>query len=346
MASISDLGFWTIASIVVGLLVLIPSIMGLFGGNKFDVKGKTVLITGASEGMGRSVAVQLAQKGANVIIVSRNVGKLEEALAAVKASAASPSTQRFHYISADLAEEEAADRVIAEAIVWNKGEAPDVVWCVAGGSHPSLFLDTPKSVMRQQMNLNYWSCSDMAHAILRQWLAPDKVGRSGTKHLVFTSSVLGLFTVIGYSPYSPGKAAVKSLSDTLAHELLLYGDSVKIHTVFPGTIDSPGLQNENKTKPKITQIMEEGDPVQTPDEVAAKSIKGLENGEYLIVVGLLGQAMRACSWAGAARNNWLWDTLLTWVVAPIMFFIKMDLDGKVRSYGKKHGHPSTYSKTA
>lgn len=45
---------------------------------------QTVLLTGASEGMGRSVAKQLAAKGANVVIVSRNVGKLEEALAEVK----------------------------------------------------------------------------------------------------------------------------------------------------------------------------------------------------------------------------------------------------------------------
>lgn len=200
--------------------------------------------------------------------------------------------------------------------------------------------------MRQQMDLNYFSCSDMAQAILREWLAPDKVGKGGTKHLVFTSSVAGLFTLVGYAPYSPAKAAIKSLSDTLAHELLLYGDSVKIHTVFPGTIDSPGLVTENKTKPKITQIIEETDPVQTPDQVAAGAIKGLENGEHLVVVGFLGQAMRACSWGGAQRNYWPCDVLLTWIVSAVMFFIRMDLDGKVRAYGKKHGHPSTYSKTA
>merc|ERR1711939_1036284 len=100
-----DLGIWTIASVVVGFLVLIPSIMGLFGKNKFDVNGKTVLVTGASEGMGRSVAVQLAQRGASVVIVARNVGKLEEALDLVKAAALNPSSQRFQYISADVTED-------------------------------------------------------------------------------------------------------------------------------------------------------------------------------------------------------------------------------------------------
>jgi 3-dehydrosphinganine reductase len=101
------INYWTIASIVVGLAVLLPFIMGFFSGNKLDVKGKvslqpfpitpaspdtlqTVLITGASEGMGKSVAKQLAQKGANIIIVSRNVGRLEEALAEVKVSSSHP----------------------------------------------------------------------------------------------------------------------------------------------------------------------------------------------------------------------------------------------------------------
>ncbi|KAJ3554726.1 hypothetical protein NPX13_g10537 [Xylaria arbuscula] len=48
------------------------------------VEGKTVLITGASEGMGRSVARQLAEKGASVILVSRSANKLEEAMAEAK----------------------------------------------------------------------------------------------------------------------------------------------------------------------------------------------------------------------------------------------------------------------
>ncbi|KAK2625964.1 hypothetical protein QTJ16_005276 [Diplocarpon rosae] len=346
MASVLNLGCWTVASVLVGLLASLPVIMGFFGGNKFNVRGKTVLLTGASEGMGRSVAIQLAQKGANVIIVARNVGKLEEALAMVKASAADPTSQRCHYISADLSTEVAADWVIAEAMAWNHGQTPDIVWCMAGGSHPSLFLETPKSILRQQMDLNYWSCSDMAQAILGKWLAPDAVGKGGPKHLIFTSSVVAMFAIAGYAPYSPGKAAIKSLSDTLAQEVLLYGESVKVHTVFPATIDSPGLQTENRTKPEITLQIEEGDAGQTPDVVAAKSIKGLENGEYLVVTGLLSQVMRACSWGSSRKNNWLWDTVLTWILAPIMFIITGDLDRKVRAHRKKNGHPSTYSKKA
>jgi hypothetical protein len=52
---------------------------------------QTILLTGASEGMGKSVAIQLSRKGANIIIVSRNVGKLEAALAEIQVSPSPPS---------------------------------------------------------------------------------------------------------------------------------------------------------------------------------------------------------------------------------------------------------------
>jgi 3-dehydrosphinganine reductase len=198
--------------------------------------------------------------------------------------------------------------------------------------------------MRWQMDVNYWSCADMAHAILSEWLVPSSVGKGNTRHLIFTSSVAALYTVTGYAPYSPAKAAIKSLSDSLAQEVLLYGDDVKVHTVFPGTITSSGLERENKTKPDITYILEESDPVQSPDVVATKAISGLESGDYLVTVSWLGVLMRANAWGGSKKNNWLLDTVMACIASIVAVFVGIDLDGKVKSYRKKHGHPSTYPK--
>jgi len=294
--------------------------------------------------MGRSVAKMLAEKGANIVIVSRNVIKLEEALQYTKSAALNPTTQRFHYISADLTKPNESVRVVAEMTAWNNGLAPDVVWCVAGAAHPALFLDSTPQQCRQQMDVNYWTCADMAHAILSEWLQLGSKTAGKPRHLIFTSSVVALYTVAGYAPYSPAKAAIRSLSDTLVQELLLYGETVKIHTILPGTIESAGLQAENETKPEITNILEKDDPVQTPDQVAAKSIAGLENGDYLVTVGWLGVAMRACAWGGSPRNNWVLDTVVTWVTSIVLPFIHWDLNGKVRKFARARGHPSTYSK--
>jgi 3-dehydrosphinganine reductase len=198
--------------------------------------------------------------------------------------------------------------------------------------------------MRRQMEVNFFSCNDMAHAILNEWLAPGSIGKGNTRHLVFTSSVAALYTVAGYAPYSPSKAAIKSLSDTLAQEILLYGDDVKIHTVFPGSISSPGMERENKTKPEITLILEEADKDYTPDETAAAAISGLERGDYLVTVSFLGSLMRGTAWGPSRKNNYLVDIAMTWLSSIVSIFVGMDLDSKVKAYGKKHGHPSTYPK--
>ena len=200
--------------------------------------------------------------------------------------------------------------------------------------------------MRQQMDVNFFSCMDMAHAILNEWLAPESIGKGNTRHLIFTSSVAGLYTVVGYAPYSPSKAAIKSLSDTLAQEMLLYGDDVKIHTVFPGSILSPGFVVENRTKPEITKILEEADADFTPEETARQAIAGLERGDYLVTVSFLGSLMRATAWGPSPKNNWVVDTAMTWLSSIVNLFVSMDLNGKVKAYGKKHGHPSTYPKSS
>ncbi|KAI4193046.1 MAG: hypothetical protein LQ346_004035, partial [Caloplaca aetnensis] len=147
--------------------------MGFFlSKNHFPVDGRTVLITGASQGMGRSVAHLLAQKGANIVIVARNPQRLEEALEHAKSGAIHKS-QRFQSISADLTSSPEATRVLSETTAWNNGTPPDIIWCCAGSSHPSLFIDTPISMFQSQFESNYLTAAYIAHAALQLWLKPS-----------------------------------------------------------------------------------------------------------------------------------------------------------------------------
>lgn len=186
------------------------------------------------------------------------------------------------------------------------------------------------------MDINYWSCVDMAHCVLQTWFSTPNTEKK-ERHLVFTSSVLAFYSVVGYTPYSPCKAAIKSLGDTLYQEVLAYPNPPQIHTVFPGTIKSPGLERENRGKPEITHLLESTDPIQEPEEVARNAIAGLERGEYLVTVGWLGNLMRACAWGGSRRGNWVLDTLTTWVASVVWGFVGRDLDGKVRKWGEEKG---------
>ncbi|CAN8096908.1 unnamed protein product [Discula destructiva] len=316
--------------------------MGLFGKNQMPVEDKTVLITGGSEGMGLSVACQLAAKGANVVIISRSAQKLEKALAEVKAAAKSP-TQRFHFIAADVSKPDYASALVAKVTAWNGGRALDMVWCIAGMSTPMLFDDERvMPEMRREMDLNFFGASELAHAVLRAWWAPEN-RFAQPKHMVFTASVLALYAVIGYSTYNPSKWALRGLADTLTQEALLYPDQpVKIHIVYPGTILSPGFEMEQQSKPDITIQLEKDDPKQTPDEVARKAIAGLEAGDYMVTVGLLGSLMRWGGLGSSVRNKKLVDTLMVWIVTPVWLVVLAVMHGDIKKFAKTKGHPSTY----
>ncbi|MCJ1478630.1 hypothetical protein MMC13_007311 [Lambiella insularis] len=320
--------------------------------NQFPVEGRTVLITGGSQGMGKSVACLLARKGANIVIVARNVGKLEDAIRSISSQATKLPTQRFHYISADLTTASESSRILSEVTQWNNGSPPDIVFCCAGSCHPTLFIDTQVEKLKEQMDSNYFSAAYMAHATLRSWLKPSEdtkhatealAGRSREpRHLIFTSSVCGFLSITGYSPYSPPKTALRSLSDSLSNELLLYASSdfppVRMHTIFPGTIFTDAYIEENKIKPAITKKLEADDGGQTPDQVAEKSVSALEKGEELVSTALLGRALMCGVLGGSTRNGWpIIDTLLSWVMSVFMIFVRRDLDGKVKEWGRLHG---------
>ncbi|KAJ5482032.1 hypothetical protein N7475_000844 [Penicillium sp. IBT 31633x] len=290
--------------------------------NEFNVEGQTVVITGGSDGMGKAVALQLAEKGANVIVVARTISKLMATVDDLKVKAANKYKQKFHYISADLTDPVECERVIAEATVWNSGAPPDVVWCCAGFSRPGFFTDmkTPR------------------------------------RHLIFTCSTLAFVPIAGYSPYSPAKAAIRSLSDTLSQEIEMYNGAftqrhrahapaadVKIHTIFPMGILSPGFDNEQKTKPELTKQLEEADKPQTPSEVAKISIEALERGEYLITTMFVGAIMKGTALGPSPRNSIVGDTLLSWLSNLVFLQIIPDLRSKAFEWGKKNGLPNTNS---
>lgn len=211
-------------------------------------------------------------------------------------------------------------------------------------STPELFCDMEMSSLRQQMDVNFYGTAEMAHTILREWLAADAPVEKQPKHLIMTASAIALYTIPGYAPYSPSKWAMRGLADTLSQEVMLYPQNVKVHIVYPGTILSPGFEREQLSKPEITKKLEETDPDQTPDEVAENAIKGLENGDYYVTVGFLGTVMKWGTLGGAIRNNWILDTLGAWIVQIIWIFVHMDIHGKIKKFGRDNGHPSTYKK--
>lgn len=310
--------------------------------------------------------------------MARDSQRLRDGIEYVKAGAtnhnaggATGTQQRFHAITADLTSAQSCVSVMAQATEWNGGSPPDVVWCFAGTSHPSLFIDTDAAQLQAQMDANYFTSAYMAHAALRSWLRTDTGGhikdeaeapasageleaarKNNTgkplpaRHLIFTSSFVALYSLIGYAPYSPAKAGLRVLSDTLSQELNLYAAAnprappVRVHTLFPATILSEAYEAENRIKTDVTKMLEEADEGQTPGEIARKCIAGLEGGQELVTSDFLTRIVLSTT-MGASKRGGLFRALVDWVLGClglfILVFVRWDMDRKVRVWGKRHG---------
>ncbi|KAF2223094.1 hypothetical protein BDZ85DRAFT_312746 [Elsinoe ampelina] len=302
--------------------------------------------------MGLGLGKILAQKGANIVIVARNKDKLASALQEISSHAKSP-TQRFHSISADVSDPTTAPLLLSETTTWNNSLPPDIIWSNAGSAHPTLLTQTPISTLRSQLDLNYLSHLYLAHAALDLFLRPTlprPTLTSPPRHIIFTSSVGAFVGLAGYAPYSPAKAALRNLADVLRNEVQLYNAArrgpnsqgapdrdVNIHVVFPGTITSPGYEQENRVKHPVTHLLEEGDPKQTGEEVAAAAVRGLERGGFMVTTQWLGNVMRVGMMGGSQRGNVVLDTVLGWIVAVVWLFMGPDLDGRVWKWGRENG---------
>ena len=166
------------------------------------------------------------------------------------------------------------------------------------------------------------------------------------RHLIFTASFLALYSFAGYAAYSPTKAALRSLSDTLSHEMKLYEGAypsrprVRLHTLFPAAILNEAYEAENKIKSDLTKKLEEDDVGQSPDVCARVCIAGLERGDELVTTTWLTRLFVGPVLGGSLRN-WPWmgllDTFFAWLMSFVMVFVRWDFDGKARKWGRENG---------
>jgi len=106
-------------------------------------------------------------------------------------------------------------------------------------------------------------------------------------HVVNVSSVGGFIGVFGYSAYSASKFAVIGLSEALRGELKPRGITVSV--LCPPDTDTPGMVEENKTKPDETHAISGNVKLMSADNVAKALIKGIKTNKFMIIPGFMGK---------------------------------------------------------
>ncbi|THH15370.1 hypothetical protein EW146_g5096 [Bondarzewia mesenterica] len=286
-------------------------------------------ITGGSAGLGLALAILLTKQGADVSIVARNEEQLEKALAQMEAARVNPN-QVLRAYSYELNSASAARDSLEVACVPHGGQCPDAVFLCAGKATPAFFIEQDEETMRKGMDSTYWVAAWSALAASQRLVRDHRKGK-----IVFVSSVLGYMSMVGWSLYSPGKFAIRGLAESLRQELLLY--SIDVHIYFPGTMFSPGYEEENKIKPKLVRELEGTDEGVTPEKAAEGLYIGVRRGDFHITDTLLCDFFRTNTRGSTPYNkNLLKDVipgLVGWVGLPIW---RRGVDATVVAHRKEH----------
>lgn len=253
-------------------------------------KGQHFVITGASSGIGRAVALRLAAEGANLSLVARRAELLEETAAdCIEAGA-----ELAHVAAADVRDRAAVDAAFAE-IAESLGPLRGLVACSGiGGANEPGEGDRWDDVISTNLSGAYHSL----RAAQRHLADGPEV-----RHLVVLSSILGRFGVAGHTAYCASKAGLLGLVRALALELA--PQDVQVNAICPGWVETDmaweGIDRiataVGSTREVGLKIAMKAVPLgrmSTPDEIAG------------VVAWLVSADARGVTGQGIDINNGAW----------------------------------------
>jgi short-subunit dehydrogenase len=236
-----------------------------------NLDNKTVWITGASAGIGESLAKAFAAEGARLVLSARRVDELVR----VAGETGLPD-EKIMILPFDVTDHGQAGALVNRVL--EKFGSIDILFNNAGISSRALVMDSPLEIDKKVMDINFFGPVALTKAVLPH-MATRKQG-----HIAVTSSVMGKFGTPLRSAYSASKHALHGFFDTLREEV---GDlGIKITIICPGYIHTQVSVNAitaNGDKfNKMSRFQEHG---ASPDKLAKKVVRGIKRNQREIKYG-------------------------------------------------------------
>jgi len=203
--------------------------------NPFSLVGKTIFVTGASSGIGRTIAIECSKMGASVIISGRNEDRLKDTMSQLKGD-------RHQFILADLSNKEDLEKLHKSLPVLD-----GLVNC-AGLTKVAPFAFANRESFEEVMNVNFFAPTELTRLLVKS----KKISKKGS--IVFISSVSGVYcSAVASSIYSSSKGAVNGLVKGVALDLA--SKSIRVNSVNPGMIDTDIFSGSAITQDQLDEDM-------------------------------------------------------------------------------------------
>ncbi|QGU31597.1 SDR family NAD(P)-dependent oxidoreductase [Thermochromatium tepidum] len=189
-----------------------------------DLKDKTILITGASGNLGAATARAFAAQGARTVLIGRNPEALHRTQATL------PAGTESLVISVDLLDSEQVTAMV-EQVEGHFGAIQGLINIAGGFRMGPAIQDTTDADWNAMLDLNARTAFHCARAVVPKLLA---AGQGTIVNVAARAALRGLGHM---GPYCISKAAVVTLTETLADELKSNG--IRVNCVLPGTLDTP-----------------------------------------------------------------------------------------------------------
>lgn len=212
-----------------------------------DFAGKTYWLVGASEGLGRALAQQMAQAGAHLILSARNAERLNALAASLPHARALPL--------------DVTDAATVSAAYTALGEIDGVIYC-AGAYEPMPAQDWQRSQAEQMCEVNFMGAMRVLGHIVPQFL------RQGHGHIVLIGSLAGHKGLPGAIGYGASKAALMHLSENLHADLR--GTGVRVQVANPGFIKTRLTDKNSFNMPSLM----------SPDTAASHVLRHMQSRRF------------------------------------------------------------------
>src|SRR4051794_8105699 len=242
-----------------------------------NVKDAPVLLTGASSGIGRELALVLAARGARLVLAARRRPQLDR----VADEIAARGGARPVVVEADLARRGAADALAQEALA-ALGRIDVLINNAGGGVGGSQWAVGDDDAAREAFEVNYWSPLALVRALV------PAMRERGAGAVVNVTSMAQVNTWPAFGAYAATKAALGLATETLRLELS--GSGVHVLEAIPGPVDT-AVQGETRLVPGIERMLDRV-PLGDAGEMARRIADALERGRATVVYPRRAQLAR------------------------------------------------------